>query len=46
LENATLLSELLGVTIPEPRSKDKVYDDLADWFVAHADMDLFAELYL
>ena len=46
LENATFLSELLGVPIPEPPSKDKVYDDLADWFTAHADMDLFAELYL
>jgi adenosylcobyric acid synthase len=46
LENAALLSELLGVTIPEPPSKDNVYDRLADWFTAHADMDLFAELYL
>ena len=46
LENAALLSELLGVTIPEPSSKEKVYDDLADWFTAHADMHLFAELYL
>jgi adenosylcobyric acid synthase len=46
LENAALLSELLGVPIAEPPSKEKVYDDLADWFTAHADMDLFAELYL
>ncbi len=46
LENAALLSELLGTPIPEPPSKEKVYDDLADWFIAHADMDLFAELYL
>ena len=46
LENAALLSELLGVPIPAAPSKEKVYDDLADWFTAHADMDLFAELYL
>jgi adenosylcobyric acid synthase len=46
LENAALLSELLGATIPEPPSKEHVYDSLADWFTAHADMDLFAELYL
>jgi adenosylcobyric acid synthase len=46
LENAALLSELLGVSIPAAASKEKVYDDLADWFLEHADMDLFAELYL
>jgi len=46
LENAALLSELLGVSIPAAPSKERVYDDLADWFTAHADMDLFAELYL
>jgi adenosylcobyric acid synthase len=46
LENAALLSELLGYAIPEPPSKEKTYDDLADWFTAHANMDLFAELYL
>jgi adenosylcobyric acid synthase len=46
LENAALLSELLGVAIPEPASKENAYDALADWFIAHADMDLFAELYL
>jgi adenosylcobyric acid synthase len=46
LENAALLSELLGVLIPEPPSKEEVYDDLANWFTAHADMDLFVELYL
>ena len=45
LENAALLSELIGVTIPEPPSKEHAYDALADWFTAHADMDLFAELY-
>ena len=46
LENAVLLSELLGYAIPEPSSKEKTYDDLADWFSSHANMDLFAELYL
>jgi adenosylcobyric acid synthase len=46
LENAKFLSELLGYSIAEPPSKDSVYDDLADWFEAHADMDLFMELYL
>jgi adenosylcobyric acid synthase len=46
LENAALLSELLGYPVAEPPSKDKIYDDLADWFRAHADMDLFSELYL
>jgi adenosylcobyric acid synthase len=46
LENAGFLSELLGYPVAEPRSKDKIYDDLADWFAAHADMDLFSELYL
>ena len=46
LENAALLSELLEVMIPEPPSKEKVYNDLADWFTAHANMDLFTELYL
>ena len=46
LENATLLNELFGYAIPEPPSKEKTYDDLADWFIAHANMELFAELYL
>jgi len=46
LENAELLSELLGVSIPTAPLKERVYDDLAGWFTAHADMDLFAELYL
>jgi adenosylcobyric acid synthase len=46
LENAGLLSELLGYPVAEPPSKDKIYDDLATWFAAHADMDLFSELYL
>src|ERR1700730_61989 len=46
LENAALLSELFGIMIPEPLSKEKVYDTLADWFTTHADMDLFAELSL
>ncbi len=46
LENAALLSELLGYPVVEPPSKDSVYDQLADWFAAHANMDLFAELYL
>lgn len=46
LENAALLSELLGYPVPEPPSKQKVYEDLADWFTANANMDLFAELYL
>jgi adenosylcobyric acid synthase len=46
LESAALLSEVLGIPVPEPASKEKAYDDLADWFTAHADMDLFAELYL
>jgi cobyric acid synthase len=46
LENAVLLSELLGYAIPEPSSKEKTYDYLADWFSSHANMDLFAELYL
>jgi adenosylcobyric acid synthase len=46
LENAALLSELLGVSVPVAPPKERVYDDLADWFTAHADMDLFAELYL
>jgi adenosylcobyric acid synthase len=46
LENAALLRELFGVSIPEPPSKEKAYDELADWFTAHARMDLFAELYL
>jgi adenosylcobyric acid synthase len=46
LENAAFLSELLGVPILDPPSKVKVYDELACWFTAHADMDLFAELYL
>jgi adenosylcobyric acid synthase len=46
LENAAVLSEVLGVPIAEPPSKEKVYDALADWFTSHADMDLFAELYL
>ena len=46
LENAALLSELLGVTIPEPPSKENIYDSLAHWFTTYADMGLFAELYL
>ena len=46
LENAALLSEVLGCAVAEPQPKEKVYDDLADWFTAHADQDLFAELYL
>jgi adenosylcobyric acid synthase len=46
LENAAFLSELLGIAVAEPRPKTEVYDDLADWFAAHADMDLFEELYL
>ena len=46
LENAALLSELLGIAVPEPRPKTEVYDDLANWFAAHADLNLFEELYL
>jgi adenosylcobyric acid synthase len=46
LEDAALLSELLGVPVPEPASKNDTYDALADWFTAHADVDLFGELYL
>jgi cobyric acid synthase len=46
LENAAFLSELLGYAIPEPPPKEKTYNDLADWFTAHADMQLFTELYL
>jgi Cobyric acid synthase len=45
-ENAAFLSEALGYSVPEPPRKEKVYDELADWFTAHADQDLFAELYL
>ena len=36
----------LSPKIAEPPSKNKTYDDLADWFAAHADIDLFSELYL
>ena len=46
LENAALLSELLGYPVAEPPSKESVYEALADWFEANARMDLFAELYL
>jgi cobyric acid synthase len=46
LENAALLSEVVGFPIAEPQAKEKIYDDLADWFTAHANQDLFAELYL
>jgi adenosylcobyric acid synthase len=46
LENADLLSEMLGTPVEEPPPKDRIYDDLADWFTTHANLDLFAELYL
>jgi adenosylcobyric acid synthase len=46
LENAEFLSELLGYSVAEPPSKDSAYDDLANWFEAHANMSLFEELYL
>ena len=46
LENAEFLSELLGYSVAEPPSKDSAYDDLANWFEAHANMGLFEELYL
>jgi adenosylcobyric acid synthase len=46
LENAALLSEVIGVAIPGLPSKENVYNSLADWFTEHAEMGLFAELYL
>jgi adenosylcobyric acid synthase len=44
LENATLLSELLGRDIPPAPPKQRNYDLLADWFDRH--QRNFAELYL
>jgi adenosylcobyric acid synthase len=46
LENADFLSELLGYPVAALPSKESAYDELADWFETHADMNLFAELYL
>ena len=46
LEHAGFLSELLGYPAAEAPSKDTVFENLADWFGAHANMDLFEELYL
>ena len=44
LENAAVLSELLGREIPEPAPKQRNYDLLADWFDRH--QRRFEELYL
>jgi adenosylcobyric acid synthase len=44
LENADVLSEILGYEIPPAPSKQRNYDLLADWFEAH--QRHFAELYL
>jgi len=44
LESAELVRELLGIEA-HPRSKEAMYDRLADWFEQHAGLARFEELY-
>lgn len=46
LENAFVLSELLGRSISPAPSRESTYGALADWFATHADLLRFEELYL
>ena len=46
LENAQVLSELLGRTVQPLPSRDQTYEALADWFDHNVDQSLFRELYL
>lgn len=46
LEDAAVLSELLGLSIPEPPPKEQEYDKLAAWFAANANQQRFEELFL
>lgn len=46
LENEGLLAEILGVPVEAAVPKDALYDRLADWFEAHADIAAFERLYL
>ena len=46
LENAEVLSELLGRTIQPLPSRDSTYDALADWFDRNVNQTRFEELYL
>lgn len=46
LEDPRVVEAWLGFRPPEIMSKETSYDQLADWFEASADLDLFAESYL
>ena len=46
LENAAVLSELLGRPVEPGAAKEESYERLADWFEESANVELFEELYL
>ncbi|MBM3725415.1 MAG: cobyric acid synthase [Acidobacteria bacterium] len=46
LEDAAVLSELLGRPIEPPPPREESYDRLGEWFAAHADIKRFEELFL
>ena len=46
LEDARVLSELLGRTIAPQPAREANYEAMADWFDAHVNQKLFEELYL
>lgn len=46
LEDARVLSELLGRPVAAMPSKDEAYDGLAGWFASHANLQLFEEQFL
>ena len=46
LENAAVLSELLGYPVSTAPSRDSSYEAMADWFEANVNLPLFQELYL
>jgi adenosylcobyric acid synthase len=46
LEHPDVLSELLSRRIEPAPTRHATYEALADWFEAHANQDLFKELYL
>jgi len=46
LESPDVVEAWLGFRPAEPVGKEESYEQLADWFEASADLDLFTELYL
>ncbi|MBK9170335.1 MAG: cobyric acid synthase [Bryobacterales bacterium] len=45
-EHPAVLREALGIDVAPPLKKAIAYDQLADWFEAHADASLFQEMFL